>query len=80
MADYADDDIEIIDPGAPLFLGTLLFCVCSFLALQRGSHGTNEGKGRLTSTTWTRLLLAVEILSMKSQMMDAAGVMRSKKC
>jgi hypothetical protein len=33
MADYADDDIEIIDPGAPLFLGTLLFCVCSFLAL-----------------------------------------------
>jgi len=48
--------------------------------VERGSHGTNEGKGRLTSTTWTRLLLAVEILSMKSQMMDAAGVMRSKKC
>ena len=31
--EIADDGVEIIDPGAPLFLETLLFCVCSLLAL-----------------------------------------------
>jgi hypothetical protein len=34
MADYVDDDsVDIIDPGTPLFLGTLLFCVFSLLSL-----------------------------------------------
>lgn len=31
--EVTDDALQIIDPGATLFLGTLLFCVCSLLIL-----------------------------------------------